>query len=104
MLMKNEVLPIGESVACVRSVPCAINETNAILSPILMSSPNRIAAEQREAERRRREAIEEERDIAFTKMKLKQESTQVLLGVSAKCCTSCSFCGFFFFKSGVSNT
>ena len=43
----------------------------------------RIAAEQREAERRRREALEEERAIAITKRKFKQEAAEVLLGVSA---------------------
>lgn len=40
----------------------------------------RIAAEQREAERRKREFQEEEKAIAVTKRKFKQESTEVLLG------------------------
>ena len=39
-----------------------------------------IAAEQREAERRKREFQEEEKAIAITKRKFKQESTEVLLG------------------------
>jgi len=41
---------------------------------------DRIAAEQREAERRKRDYEEEERAIALTKRKFKQESTEVLLG------------------------
>ena len=45
------------------------------------SIQDRIAAEQREAERRRRDMIEEEKAVAVTKRKLKQESTEVLLGV-----------------------
>jgi len=40
----------------------------------------RIAAEQREVERRKREVIEEERAIALTKRKYKQEAAEVLLG------------------------
>jgi len=44
------------------------------------SIQDRIAAEQREAERRKREFEEEEKAIALTKRKLKQESTEVLLG------------------------
>jgi CDK-activating kinase assembly factor MAT1 len=44
------------------------------------SIQDRIALEQREAERRKRELKEEEKAIAFTKRRLKQESTQVLLG------------------------
>lgn len=44
------------------------------------SIQDRIAAEQREAERLRREYQEEEKAIAVTKRKLKQESTEVLLG------------------------
>lgn len=44
------------------------------------SIADRIAAEQREAERHKREHLEDERAIAFTKRKLKQESTEVLLG------------------------
>jgi CDK-activating kinase assembly factor MAT1 len=44
------------------------------------SIQDQIAGEQREAERLRREALEEERAIAAAKRKLKQESTQVLLG------------------------
>lgn len=44
------------------------------------SIQDRIAAEQRESERNRREVIEEEKAIAATKRKLKQESTEVLLG------------------------
>ena len=44
------------------------------------SIQDRIAAEQRAAEIRKREAYEEERAIALTKKKLKQESTEVLLG------------------------
>lgn len=47
---------------------------------------DRIAAEQREAERRKRDLQEEEKAIALTKRKLKQESTEVLLGVSAVLC------------------
>jgi hypothetical protein len=43
---------------------------------------DRIAAEQREAERLKRDLRDEERAIALTKRKLKQESTEVLLGVS----------------------
>lgn len=39
-----------------------------------------IAAEQRETERRKREFQEEEKAIAATKRKLKQETTQVMLG------------------------
>jgi len=42
--------------------------------------------EQREVERRKRELQEEEKAIALTKRKFKQESTEVLLGVSAKRC------------------
>ena len=42
----------------------------------------RIAAEQREAERKRRECILREKAIALTKKKYKEESTQVMLGVS----------------------
>ena len=45
---------------------------------------DRIAAEQREAERRKRDYEEEERAIALTKRKFKQESTEVLLGVGYK--------------------
>ena len=45
------------------------------------SIQDRIASEQREAERRKRELKEEEKAIALTKRKLKQESTEVLLGV-----------------------
>ena len=41
---------------------------------------DRIAAEQREAERRKRDYLEEEKAIALAKRKLKQESTEVLLG------------------------
>jgi len=41
---------------------------------------DRIAGEQREAERRKRELEEEEKAIAFTKRKFKQESAEVLLG------------------------
>lgn len=44
------------------------------------SIQDRIAAEQRETERLRREAADEEKAIAATKMRYKQESTQVLLG------------------------
>jgi len=44
------------------------------------SIQDRIAAEQREAERQRREVEEEEKAIAVNKRKWKQESTQVLLG------------------------
>ena len=46
------------------------------------SIQDRIAAEQREAERRKRELQEEEKAMQVIKRKLKQESTQVLLGVS----------------------
>ena len=46
------------------------------------SIQDRIASEQREAERNKRELQEEEKAIALTKRKLKQESTQVALGVS----------------------
>lgn len=41
---------------------------------------DQIAAEQREAERRKRDFQEEEKAIALAKRKLKQESTEVLLG------------------------
>lgn len=44
------------------------------------SIQDRIAAEQRESERVRRETREEEKAIAVSKRKLKVESTQVLLG------------------------
>jgi hypothetical protein len=44
------------------------------------SIADRIAAEQREAERRKREVKEEERAVALTKRKFKQESAEVLLG------------------------
>uniref|UniRef100_A0A7S1GHB7 RING-type domain-containing protein n=1 Tax=Cyclophora tenuis TaxID=216820 RepID=A0A7S1GHB7_CYCTE len=44
------------------------------------SIADRIAAEQREVERRKREVIEEERAIALTKRKYKQEAAEVLLG------------------------
>jgi tetrahydromethanopterin S-methyltransferase subunit A len=43
---------------------------------------DQIASEQRETERRKRDLEEEEKVIALTKRKLKQESTEVLLGVS----------------------
>lgn len=43
---------------------------------------DQIAAEQREAERRKREFFEEEKAVALAKRKLKQESKEVLLGVS----------------------
>ena len=46
------------------------------------SIQDKIAYEQRELERRKRDYIEEEKLIAITKRKLKQESTEVLLGVS----------------------
>lgn len=52
---------------------------------VYSSLDTRIAAEQREAERRKREAIEEERAIALTKRKYKQEAAEVLLGVSDSC-------------------
>jgi hypothetical protein len=41
---------------------------------------DQIASEQREGERRKRDYQEEEKAIALTKRKLKQESTEVLLG------------------------
>lgn len=44
------------------------------------SIADRIAAEQRESERRKREFIEVERAIAETKRQLKKESTEVMLG------------------------
>mmetsp|Transcript_21904 Transcript_21904/g.36194 ORF Transcript_21904/g.36194 Transcript_21904/m.36194 type:complete len:168 (-) Transcript_21904:40-543(-) len=44
------------------------------------SIADRIAAEQREAQRRKRENKEEERAVALTKRKFKQESAEVLLG------------------------
>lgn len=44
------------------------------------SIQDRIAAEQRETERLRREIEEDEKAIAVNKRKLKQESTEVLLG------------------------
>lgn len=44
------------------------------------SIADRIASEQRDTERRKRETVEEEQAIAITKRKLKQETTQVLLG------------------------
>ena len=46
------------------------------------SIQDQIAAEQRETERRKRDLEEEEKVIALAKKKLKQESTEVLLGVS----------------------
>ena len=45
------------------------------------SIQDRIAAEQRDYETRKRDYQEEEKLIALTKRKLKQESTEVLLGV-----------------------
>jgi hypothetical protein len=42
----------------------------------------RIAAEQRDAERRKREFQETEKALALTKRKFKQETTEVMLGVS----------------------
>jgi CDK-activating kinase assembly factor MAT1 len=48
------------------------------------SIADRIAEEQRDAERRKQEVQEEEKAIALAKRKLKQESTEVLLGVSLK--------------------
>ena len=45
------------------------------------SIQDRIATEQRELERRKRELQETEKAIAFTKRKFKQESTEVALGV-----------------------
>ena len=44
------------------------------------SIQDRIAAEQRQAERLRQEAVEEEKAMAVAKRKWKQESTEVLLG------------------------
>jgi len=41
---------------------------------------DRIAAEQRDAERRKRQFLEDEKAIALAKRKLKQESTEVMLG------------------------
>lgn len=41
---------------------------------------DRIALEQREAERQKRDTLEEEKAIAMTKRKFKQESAEVLLG------------------------
>jgi len=41
---------------------------------------DRIAAEHREAEKRKREFLEDEKAIALAKRKLKQESTEVMLG------------------------
>ncbi len=58
------------------------------------SIQDRIAAEQRETERRKREIVEEEKAIAITKRKLKQESTEVLLGV----CGMCWSCGVLIVK------
>ena len=46
---------------------------------------DRIASEQREAERRKREYEEGEKAIAAAKRKFKQESAEVLLGVGDKC-------------------
>lgn len=46
------------------------------------SIEDRIAAEQRELERRKRELKEMEKAVALTKRKFKQESTEVALGVS----------------------
>ena len=43
---------------------------------------DQIAAEQREFERRKRDLQEEEKAVANAKRKFKQESTEVLLGVS----------------------
>jgi hypothetical protein len=55
----------------------------------------RIAAEQRDAERRKREFQEIEKALALTKRKFKQETTEVMLGVSlisrsGICRSSCS--------------
>ena len=44
------------------------------------SISDQIAAEQREAERRKREAVEEDRAMTLTKKKFKQEAVEVLLG------------------------
>ena len=46
------------------------------------SIQDRIATEQRELERRKRDLIEEEKQIALNKRKYKQEATEVALGVS----------------------
>lgn len=43
---------------------------------------DRISAEQRASDRRKREFHEEEMAVALAKRKLKQEATQVMLGVS----------------------
>ena len=45
------------------------------------SIQDRIATEQRDLERRKRELIEEEKQIALNKRKYKQEATEVALGV-----------------------
>jgi hypothetical protein len=42
----------------------------------------RIASEQRDAERRKREFQDIEKAMALTKRKFKQETTEVMLGVS----------------------
>mmetsp|Transcript_10682 Transcript_10682/g.15590 ORF Transcript_10682/g.15590 Transcript_10682/m.15590 type:complete len:176 (+) Transcript_10682:304-831(+) len=44
------------------------------------SIADRIAAEQRDAERRKRDFVEEEKAISFAKRRFKQETKQVLLG------------------------
>jgi CDK-activating kinase assembly factor MAT1 len=65
------------------------------------SIADRIAQEQREAERRKRELQEEEKDRAISKRQYKQELTEVKLGVSRLhallllfllCCHSHSHC------------
>lgn len=72
MLTRSEALQIGRltfhQMACRR----------VFVSHYLAS----IAAEQREAERRKREVQEEQRAVALTKRKFKQEAAEVLLGVS----------------------
>ena len=54
-----------------------------ILFTSLVKFASRIASEQRDAERRKREFAEIEKAVALTKRKFKQETTEVMLGVSS---------------------
>ena len=51
----------------------------------LLNLRQRIASEQRETERRKREFQDIEKAVALTKRKFKQETTEVMLGVSSRC-------------------
>ena len=57
------------------------------------SIQDRIATEQRDLERRKRDLIEEEKQMALNKRKYKQEATEVALGVSVLS-TFASFPGY----------